>query len=120
MGSGLLESTKAVAMLLEEQIHKDLVCNKIYLDLCESLSKKHYGITSEVALNYQQQYILAETALSIHMTECNGYPNELYARDDLKFINYLYTNKAGLLMSLLKKHCLSRRFFAFEQVLHSV
>ena len=77
--------------------------------------------SSSKSISLQRQYIVEETALSLYMTELQGFNTEIYRRG-MGFIDDLYTERRADLMSCLGKHILERRFVAIEDWLngHSV
>lgn len=64
-------------------------------------------------IQYQQQYILEETALSLYMTEIRSYNIEVYRRG-MGFVDYLYKERSGDLMSLMGSSILNRKFISIE------
>jgi tRNA-dependent cyclodipeptide synthase len=68
---------------------------------------------SNKSISLQRQYIVEETALSLYMTELQGFNTEIYRRG-MGFIDDLYTERRADLMSRLGKHILERRFVAIE------
>ena len=66
------------------------------------------------SMELQRQYIMAETALSLFMTEIRGYNVELYRRG-MGFVDYLYSRRSDELRSLTGSSALKRKFIAIEQ-----
>jgi tRNA-dependent cyclodipeptide synthase len=77
--------------------------------------------SSSKSISLQRQYIVEETALSLYMTELQGFNTEIYRRG-MGFIDDLYTERRADILSCLGKHILERRFVAIEDWLsgHSV
>jgi len=68
---------------------------------------------SSKSISLQRQYIVEEAALSLYMTELQGFNTEIYRRG-MGFIDDLYSERRADLMSFLGKRTLERRFVALE------
>jgi tRNA-dependent cyclodipeptide synthase len=65
-------------------------------------------------VQFQWQYIIEETALSIYMTEIRDHSVEIYRRG-MGFVDYLYAGHAEALRSWTGKKTLNRKFVSIEQ-----
>lgn len=68
----------------------------------------------ERRIQFQWQYIIEETALSIYMTEIRDHSVEIYRRG-MGFVDYLYADHAEALRSWTGKKVLNRKFVSIEQ-----
>jgi hypothetical protein len=75
------------------------------------------SISPQRSISLQRQYIVEETALSLYMTELQGFNTEIY-RKGMGFIDDLYTERRADLMSFLGKRALERKFVSIESCLN--
>jgi hypothetical protein len=68
----------------------------------------------ERRIQFQWQYIIEETALSIYMTEIRDHSVEIYRRG-MGFVDYLYAGHVEALRSWTGKKILNRKFVSIEQ-----
>jgi hypothetical protein len=101
---------------LQKMLRDDRRVGQLADDYAMSLLSR-FGEASGKSISLQRRYIVEETALSLYMTELQGFNTEIYRRG-MGFIDDLYIERRTDLMSFLGKHALERRFISIESCLN--